>query len=285
MFKVNSTSFFAMICIILVLCLLGAYGLISLHAQNISNILKENINLIVELTPEHSDIERQNVIRKLQENEKIKPGSVRYVSPEEAIEIMNSEMEGEVLINPEDNPLSEIILFSVKYEFVEEADLNQLKLELEKMQHIRSIQYYESVYEYLGDNVRRLSRILLYAGILLSVFAFGFIYITIQLSMQTEKFKIRTMELVGAEYFQIRKPFIVKALKIATISSIIAMVTLSIMLIVIALEFSNFSKVINYGYVLLVYFALFVFAIAITQWATHLVVQRYLGADKSSFYK
>jgi len=285
MFRLNSTSFFAMICIILVLCLLGAYGLISLHAKNISNILKENINLIVELTPEHSDIERQNVIRKLQENVKIKSGSVRYVSPEEAIEIMNSEMEGEVLINPNDNPLSEIILFNVKYEYVQEKDLSALKMELEEMQHILSVQYYESVYEYLGDNVKRLSRILLYAGILLSVFAFGFIYITIQLSMQTEKFKIRTMELVGAEYFQIRKPFIVKALKIAGISSIVAIVVLSIMLIVIALEFSNFSKVINFGYVALVYFALVIFAVFITQWATNLVVQRYLGAEKSSFYK
>lgn len=285
MFKLNSTSFFAMICIILVLCLLGTYGLVSLHAKNISNILKENINLIVELTPEHSDIERQNVIRKLQNNDKIISSSVRYIPATEAVEIMNKEMSGEVLINPADNPLSEIILFNVNYKHVSENSLKELKSELEKMTHIHSIQYYESVYEYLGDNVKRLSRILLIAGIILSIFAFGFIYSTIQLSMQTEKFKIRTMELVGAEYFQIRKPFIVQALRIAVLSSAIAVVILSVLLLLISFEFSHFTKVINYGYVFLVYFLLFVFSILITQWATYIVVQRYLGADKSSFYK
>ena len=285
MFKLNSTSFFAMICIILVLCLLGTYGLVSLHAKNISNILKENINLIVELAPEHSDIERENVIKKLQANEKIIPTSVRYIPAEEAVEIMNKEMSGKVLINPADNPLSEIILFNVNYKYVSEASLKELKIELEKMSNIHSIQYYESVYEYLGDNVKRLSRILLFTGIILSVFAFGFIYSTIQLSMQTEKFKIRTMELVGAEKFQIRKPFIIQSLRIALLSSILAVIILSILLILLAIEFTHFSKVINYGYVFLVFILLFVFSISITQWATYIVVQRYLGADKSSFYK
>jgi cell division transport system permease protein len=250
-----------------------------------SNILKENINLIVELTPQHSEIERQNVILKLQENEKIIPSSVRYISPSEAIDIMNEEMEGELLIDPLDNPLSEIILFNVTYDYVQEESLEKIKAELEEMQYIQSVQYYKSVYEYLGDNVKRLSRILLYMGIFLSIFAFGFIYVTIQLSLQTEKFKIRTMELVGAENFQIRKPFIVKALKISTISSIFSIIILCILLFIISLEFANFSKVINYGYVLLVFFALFLFALLITQWATNLVVQRYLGADKSTFYK
>jgi cell division transport system permease protein len=285
MFKLNSTSFFAMICIILVLCLLGTYGLISLHAKNISNILKENINLIVELTPTHSDIERENVMRKLQENEKIIRSSVRYISADQAVEIMNEEMSGEVLINPSDNPLSEIILFNVSYEYVSQDELKIIKEELEQMAYIQSIQYYESVYDYLGSNVKRLSRLLLYAGILLSLFAFGFIYGTIQLSMETEKFKIRTMELVGAEYFQIRKPFIVQALRIAILSSLIAIAILIILLIVTALEFSHFYKVINYFYVFMVFFILIVFAISITQWATYIVVQRYLGADKSSFYK
>lgn len=285
MFKFNSTSFFAMICIILVLCLLGTYGLISLHAKNISNILKENINLIVELRPEHSEIERQNVMQKLQNNPKIISTSVRFVSSDEAVDIMNEELSGEVLINPDENPLSDVILFNVSHEYVAEKSLQELKLELEKMTHILSVQYYESVYDYLGSNVRRLSRLLLYAGILLSLFAFGFIYSTIQLSLQTEKFKIRTMELVGAENFQIRKPFIVQALRISVISSIIAIIVISILLIITALEFTHFHKVINYIYVALVFFLLVVFSILITQWATYIVVQRYIGADKSSFYK
>ncbi len=241
--------------------------------------------MIVELSPEHSEVELQNVLQKLKQHQKIISSSVRYISPDEAIQIMNEELQGDVLIQPTENPLAEIITFNVKYDYVSTAELQFLKSELEEMTHIVRVQYYESVYEYIGANVRRLSRVLLYIGLFLSIFAFGFIYSTIQLSMQTEKFKIRTMELVGAEYFQIRKPFISQSLRVALISSGFAIVILSVLLVVIALEFTHFTKVINYGFVFLVYLILVLFAIGITQWATYIVVQRYLGADKSSFYK
>src|SRR5690606_32365118 len=71
-------------------------------------------------------------------------------------------------------------------------------------------------------NLDRISYIFLGAGFLLSVLALMLIYNAIRLSIYANRFLIRNMELVGASWGFIRRPFLQKSLKHGLISVVIA---------------------------------------------------------------
>jgi len=73
-------------------------------------------------------------------------------------------------------------------------------------------------------------------------------------------------------------------MRIAIVASFISILILVILLIITAMQFQHFGDIINYGYVFLVFLIMFLFAIGITQWASRIVVNRYLGADKQKFF-
>lgn len=284
MVKWNSSSFFTLFSIILVLTLLGVYGIITMHAGNMTDILKENINILVEMKQDISESEVNQLIAELKKIEEIKPESVSYIPKSDALEQMNNELGEEYLLNELDNPFSDIVIFNVNYEYVDDESLKHVKGKVEQLSGVFAVNYYESVYEYLGSNLRRISAVLFILGIILSVFAFSLIYSTIQLSMYADRFKIRTMELVGAKWSQIRKPFIIKAIRMALVSSFISVIILCLLLAILAFQFENFFRVVNLFYVFLVFILITLIAFLITQLASYIVVNRYLGASKSKFY-
>jgi len=125
--------------IVLVLCLLGIYGIISFHAGNITDIMKENINLICELDKTIEESRTEAILESLKNHSAIKSETVRLVSADDALLTMQNEMDDELLIDPEDNPFSEMILFNVRYEHVEKKSLLALKDELESIHGISKI--------------------------------------------------------------------------------------------------------------------------------------------------
>ena len=280
----KSSSFFTLFSVVLVLCLLGIYGIITLHANNISDILKENLNLIVELDSGIDDSTIARIQDQIKEIGQVKSESVRFVPKADALTIMNSELGDDYLLNADDNPFSDIVLFNVKYEFVDTSYLNKISAEVQEIEGVDKVSYYGTVYEYLTANVRKMSRVLLVIGLILGIFAFSLIYSTIQLSLYAERFKIRTMELVGASWNQIRKPFVGQSLRLAIWSTAISVGVLIVILLVIAIQFKHFWEVINIPYVLVIFLLMAVFAVFITQLASYFVVNRYLGAEKSRFY-
>lgn len=284
MWKWNSSQFFTLFSVVLVLTLLGVYGIISLHASNMTRILKENINLIAELES-NLGLDRVGEIKnEIARLEKVKPETIRFIPKSDALLDMNQELGSTSLLSESDNPFKDMIVFNVTAENVDTEGLRFVKNEIEKISGIQEVSYYEKIYEYLGTNVRKVISILLILGLILSFFAFSLIYSTIQLNLYADRFKIRTMELVGANWSQIRKPFIVSSLRLAVQATIISVIILTFLLIILALQFTHFSKIFNLAYVMLVFFALFIFAVFITQLASYMVVNRYLGASKSKFY-
>lgn len=278
----KSSSIFTYISVILVLCLLGIYGIITLHAANIADIMKENINVIVELENESKEIESIKTF--LKNSKKIKTESIRFVPKSEALELMDLELGEDFLLKDTDNPFSDILLFNVHFQYIENDVLNKLCESIKDLPGVSNATFYDNMYDYLETNVKRLSRILLIIGLIMGIFAFALIYSTIQLSLYAERFKIRTMELVGASWNQIRKPFVLKSLKLAFWSAFISISILLIILAMILYQFEHFWSMLNLFYILVIFMLMILFAIFITQLASYFVVNRYLGAEKSRFY-
>lgn len=280
----NSSNFFTLFSVVLVLTLLGIYGALTLHAGSISNILKENINLILEIENNPSKAQIESIINNLKNFNEIKSETIKFIPKSQALSQMNRELGNEFLLNEIDNPFSDVIIFNVNSDFVDNDNLLKVKSKVEALDHVLVLNYYDSVYEYLGANFRRISTVLLIIGLILAFFAFSLIYSTIQLNLYAERFKIRTMELVGASWNQIRKPFIAQSLKLAFKSTIISICILLVLILFLIWQFNNLWAILNLFYICIVFVLMALISVIITQLASYFVVNKYLGADKSKFY-
>ena len=79
---------------------------------------------------------------------------------------------------------------------------------LQRFDIIQEVYYQKSMVESINDNIRRISLLLLVVVAVLVLISFTLIRNTIHLAVHSQRFLIKTMELVGAKPFFICRPFV-----------------------------------------------------------------------------
>ena len=139
--------------------------------------------------------------------------STTYISSSEAAVIMQKELGndfvGDVLGF---NPLPASLDIKIKPESARPEQLAALKSEWEKQTFVKEITIQESLLEKINQNIAHWTLILLViAGLLLTI-SIALIINTIELTIFSQRFIIRSMQLVGATQWFILKPFVMKSL-------------------------------------------------------------------------
>jgi cell division transport system permease protein len=212
----------------LVLLLIGIYAIFIFHSKKWISEFKESINIVAELKETGEDVEK--VKKSLNKADWILPGSVTYISPDEALETMKREMKDSVLTANLPNPFSPVITFKVKESFVDPVKLYDINLEVEKWDAVEAVHYQDTNIATISSNVKRVSRIVLGLGIFLLLIAFVLIYNTIKLALYARRTLIKSMELAGARWGFIAKPFLLRSLLFGLVSGIIAIILLFLLL-------------------------------------------------------
>jgi cell division transport system permease protein len=102
------------------------------------------------------------------------------------------------------------------------AQLKGIKNDIEGIEGVYEVQYVESLIESINSNIQKISMLLLgFAGILVLVVII-LINNTVKLALYSQRFLIRSMQLVGATSFFIQRPFLNRAAFQGIISGIIA---------------------------------------------------------------
>ena len=91
---------------------------------------------------------------------------------------------------------------------------------------ISEVAYNESQFLEIGTVFKNFELIMLFIAGVLLIIAILLIYNTIRLAVFSKRFMIRTMQLVGAKSFFIRRPFILKAFYQGLISAVLAVLFL-----------------------------------------------------------
>ena len=212
----------------LVLLLIGIYAIFIFHSKKWISEFKESINIVAELKETGENVE--NVKKALNNADWILPGSVSYISPEKALESMKREMKDSVLTANLPNPFSPVVIFKVKETFVDPVKLYDIRREVEKWDGVVAVHYQDTNIATISSNVRRVSRIVLGLGIFLLLIAFVLIHNTIKLALYARRTLIKSMELAGARWGFIAKPFLLKSLLFGFVSGLIAIVLLFLLL-------------------------------------------------------
>ncbi|MEO3405254.1 permease-like cell division protein FtsX [Mucilaginibacter sp. CAU 1740] len=210
--------------IAMVLLMVGLLGLILVYAKNISSYVKENIvlNIFVDDAAHESDV--LQLQKQLDGNVMVK--QTQYVSKELAARNLQKDLGEDFVKFLGYNPLSQSVDIYLKADYANNKDIEKFKAELLKNPLIKEVKYQQSLVDQMNQNVTTISLIILtFAGIFV-VLSVALINNTIRLAIYSQRFLIKSMQLVGATKGFIRKPFLLYGLWHGLLGGLIAIILL-----------------------------------------------------------
>jgi cell division transport system permease protein len=275
---------YAMISVALVLFLLGFFGIILLHMQQFVRLYKERVNLIVELneiaTP--TDLSRLEVY--LQAADYVRPGTVNKVSKEKAAELMRDEF-GEAFLKLDlPNPFLDVVYFNLKAAYLEPQKLQQIREELKSVPAVNDVYYEESLVDNIASNLQKAGYFALGFGLFFIVVSATLIHNTIRLALYSNRFLIKNMELVGASWGFISKPYLFRAILHGLLSSLLAILALVGLLYWINHSFPEIYLFQDIRLLLLVFISIVSLGVLIYALSTYYVVNKYLKMRVDDLY-
>lgn len=209
---INAVSMFDMqfvtatISTTLVLLLLGMVLFFVLTARNLSVYVRENINfsLVLDDGMDNRDILRLQ--RSLEKQPFVK--EMTYISKEDALKDYVREMGIDPRRFAGFNPLRASLEIRLKSAYANTDSIERIEKLLGQESHIKDIVYQQELIDAINKNIGRISLLLLGLAALLLLISFALINNTIKLTIYAKRFLIHTMQLVGAGWGFIRRPFL-----------------------------------------------------------------------------
>jgi cell division transport system permease protein len=226
--RLQTSTATTIISISLVLFMLGLLGLIVLHANKLSDYVKENIGFSVIIKEEVKETGILEFRKKLDLEPFVK--STDYITKEKAAENLTKDLGEDFVDFLGYNPLLASIDIRLNAEYANNDSLIVLEKRLVANPIVKEVFYHKSLVELVNQNIRRISIIILAFTALLMLISIALINNTIRLSVYSKRFIIKSMLLVGATQRFVKKPFLLRSLLHGFISALIAIILLGLVL-------------------------------------------------------
>ena len=274
--------FMSILGVTLVLFLLGIIGWLVINANKLGNYFKENVEVGAYL---RGDVNPKDSAA-LMDYISTKPyvSSIEFVTKEAAKKKYlgdGNEDWDKVL---DENPLPSSINFKVKREYMNSDSLHAIQTDLQQQTYVSEVRYPKALVDNLNKNIQRISVILLAVAILLALVVIILIDNTIRLAMFSNRFLIKTMQMVGATRWFIAKPMNTRAIINGAISGIIAIA--AVMLVIFGAErvLPEMKAIHDNTTLALLFIGLVILGICITLFSTHRSVLKYLKMKLDDLY-
>ena len=272
--RTRSSSVGTVIGITLVLFMLGMLGFMLLNARQLERHFKENVKVDLYLKRDMKEVDVMKFRKKLDLEAFTR--ETRYVTADEAAEQLKADMGEDFLGILGANPLLPSIELKVQEAFVSSDSLRWIAEHLRQDAHVHEVKYNPMVVENIDANMGRIRWVLLGFSALLLVIAVALINNTIRLAIYSKRFLIRTMHLVGATGWFIKKPFLGRSLWQGLIAAVLA-IGLLVGVIRMLLHFQPDMRTLVQPVPLAILLAGVVFAgLVISLLSTWFAVRRYL---------
>ena len=218
--RIFSNYLLVVISISSVLFFLSSFTFFVLNSNKIIDDFKEKIPVVVFLKDEASDVEISQFEKKLSIDSNIK--KFVYTSKDDAAVKFSSDIGENFVDFLGYNPLLNSFDIYFYSESVESLFINEIVKSFESEDFINEVSYDAPLIFLINDNFKKAQNWVLYIAIFFILISIILINNTIRLSIYSQRMTIKTMQLVGATKFFIKKPFILTQLKLGLISAIIS---------------------------------------------------------------
>lgn len=218
--RIAGSSVSSVISISLVLLLVGVAAVLFTNAGQIENYFKENIHITAFLKKGVSEKKGQELSLKIEKEEFVK--SARYVSVQEGTDEL-VEMLGEDFVDVfATSPVPSSIEIKLYSQYMQADSLAKVMKIVERYPNVESVSSQAAMVESIGYAMTKAAVVLGVVVILLLFISIVLISNTIRLIVYSDRFSIRTMQLVGASKGFISRPFARKAAFMGLGSGLIA---------------------------------------------------------------
>ncbi len=280
--RLKSSYFTTQISITLVLFVIGILGVFLLHAQKITELVRENIGFTITM---NQDVEETDIIRfqkKLEVSDYVR--STKYISKEEAAKTLKKDLGEDFIGFLGYNPLSPQVEVKLKASYAKSDSLKLIEQQLMRNSNIKEVDYQETMITQINDNIEKISYLLTGFSILLLFIAVALINNTIRLVVYSRRFIIRTMQLVGATQAFIRRPFIKQGVLHGLLGAFIALLLLGGLMYVAESNLPEIKALRDIQKYAMLAGGVFITGIVISYFSTFFAVRKYLNVNKDKLY-
>jgi len=277
------TSYFSVVLsVFLVLFLLGTLGLFVINSKRISDNFKEDIVMTIFMKNEAND----SIIKAFDEELRLASFAKDYVyvSKEKAAAQHKKVIGEDFMQFLGVNPLQNSFDVHVKADYVTNDSFKKIETRLRKNPMIADVIYDQQLVTLVNDNVKTITFWILVVSAVFAVVSVLLINSSMRLSIFSNRFIIKTMQLVGATKSFIRKPFIKRSIMLGMIGAVLAVIALIGILIYVDVNFPTleiFKDKILIGAVLL---GVLLLGALIPWLSTYFATQRFLNLRTDDLY-
>lgn len=274
--------FMSILGVTLVLFLLGIIGWLVINANKMGDYFKENVEVRAYLRGDLNPKDSIFLMEYITNKPYVK--SIQYVSKEEGKKLYMQEESEDWSKVLDENPLPNAIYFRIKRQYVQLDTLAAIKTDLESQTYVSDVKYPEALVGKLNKNIRIVSVTLLIIVIIISIVVIILIDNTIRLAMFSNRFLIKTMQMVGATRWFIAKPLNVRAIVNGAVSGAIAAGALYVLVMIAESKLIWLKTIHDTKLLILLFLVLIITGIAITLFSTHRSVIKYLRMKLDDLY-
>jgi cell division transport system permease protein len=280
--KSKPSYVYSIIGITLVLLLLGVLGLFMINAKNLSDYFKESIELQVIL---RDNIKEQQAVL-LKDSLAVKPyvKKIEYVTKEMAAEKFKAENPKENFAVLGFNPLYASIDIRLYAKYVHPDSLKVIEGDIANRSIVRELFYQRTLVTEVLDKAKQIGLVMLVISGLMAVVVLFLIDNTIRLAMFSNRFLIKTMQMVGATRWFIAKPFDMRSIINGAISAVIAIIGLVFLIYFAESNLPGLRGMRDYFMTGVLFVGLIVIGISISLVSTHRSVMKYLKLKLDDLY-
>ena len=280
--KGKATYVYSIIGVALVLFLLGSLGWLVINAGQLSKAFKENIEISVIL----NDNTRDEMGMKLKEiiDKQAFTKSSQYITKEKAAEQFKKDFGEDFLQVLDYNPLYTSVNFHLHADYMNKDSLIKIEKFIQQSNIVREVFYQKNLVDIMNSNVRRIGIVILVISLFLIFSVIILIDNTIRLAMYSNRFLIKTMQMVGATRWFIAKPFNIRGVINGVFSAALAIAGILMLKLFAENWLPELRTLSSTKWMLILCFAIFAMGIVISLLSTHRSVIKYLRTQLDDLY-
>ncbi len=274
---------YSIVGVALVLLIMGVMGWLFMNFNQVATMFKEDIRISAYLRTANKD-----TINQIQQFVASQPfaRNVEYVNKESAKKIWNQDNQEDWATVLDDNPLPESIDFYAKSDWINKDSLAKISSTILSRypDQITDLQYPKELVNNLNERASKLGLVFLVVAIILCVLVIVSIDNTIRLAMFSNRFLIKTMQMVGATRGFIVKPMNIRAIINGLISAAIAIAILFTLMKWAESQFDGLKTLHSTPNLLTLFGGMVLVGVLISLYSTHRSVMKYLKMKLDDLY-
>lgn len=275
--KKKPNYIYSIISVALVLFLLGFFGAALLFTRILVNANKEKINVTVEIK-ENADSTALVALPQLLENSIfIKKESLKFVSKEDAAAYMQKAFpDDDAILKDGPIPFYDSYSLNLDANYLNKDSIESIRQIIKTNAAVADVSLDEGMIGEVAQNVEKIAFIAFAAALIFIIVAITLIHNTIRLNLYSDRFIIKNMELVGADWRFISRPYIRRGVRNGFISALIAVAILALIFYFIEKQSPEINLLLKSPVFLCGILLLILLGVFISWLSTLFVVNKYL---------